>query len=178
MEIKIVRRNQYPARQWDKEKKLLSCSKCSSLLPYSSFSPDKASSSGYGYWCKQCAAANSRLYHKLKRANNLLYKKARREQYIKRKYGISLQEYIEKLAQQKYLCAICGVKLPTNGQLTHPDHDHKTGKLRDFLCTNCNRGLGHFMDSSLILDKASNYLNTHNSNVDTIKEVKINESSH
>jgi DNA-directed RNA polymerase subunit RPC12/RpoP len=172
----MARRNQFPARVWDKENGLLSCSKCSSLLPYEKFGRDISSASGRGYWCKTCAATNARRLHKEVRANSPQYKEKRRDELMRRNHGITLQQYLEKLAQQEYLCAICKVKLPTSGNFVHLDHDHKTGKLRDFLCTNCNRGLGHFKDSLEFLQTAINYLNTHNSSVDTIKEVHVNDN--
>ena len=89
-----------------------------------------------------------------------------------------MQEYEDKLASQKFECAICKVKLPTSGPITHLDHDHKTGLLRDFLCTNCNRGLGHFQDSPELLRLAAQYLDTHNDSVVVVKEDSANEITH
>lgn len=153
------------------------CNKCFTLKPLPLFYKDKKGKHGRGYFCKECANANSRRTHyKLKQ--NPDYKLSKRASYIKNKHGISLQEYEEKLAKQNYACAICGVKLPTSGSLTHLDHDHNTGMLRDFLCTNCNRGLGHFQDSTSLLEKAKNYLNTHNKSDVLVKEDAVNDSPH
>ncbi len=170
-------KNQFPPRVHDEERGLLSCNKCSSLLPYSSFGPDKSSKTGYAYWCRKCVNNNAREHHSLKRSRDPVYIQKRRDGYTRKQFGITLQEYLDKLASQDFKCAICGVELPAQGSFTHLDHDHKTGRLRAFLCTNCNRGLGHFQDSIELLLKASRYLDTHNSNVDTIKEVHVNESS-
>lgn len=153
------------------------CTKCFTLKPLALFYKDKKGKHGRGYFCKECANANSRKTHyKLKQLPE--YKEGKRASYIKNKHGITLQEYKEKLAKQNYACAICQVKLPTQGSATHLDHDHKTGKLRDFLCTNCNRGLGHFQDSVELLNKAANYLNTHNTSVVSVKEDNVNEAPH
>ncbi len=38
------------------------------------------------------------------------------------------------------------------------DHDHKTGKTRGLLCSNCNRGLGLLKDSIQIVKNALKYL--------------------
>lgn len=98
------------------------------------------------------------------------YKKKKMNSHFLHTYGISLEEYEEKLKSQGNICAICGVPLPSRGLLTHLDHDHKTGKLRDFLCTNCNRGLGSFKDSISNLERAIMYLKTHSDSVDVAKE--------
>jgi hypothetical protein len=50
-------------------------------------------------------------------------------------------------------CVICGEQ----GQLV-VDHDHATGKIRGLLCNHCNRGLGHFRDSPMLLEFAAQYL--------------------
>ena len=50
-------------------------------------------------------------------------------------------------------CVICG----TEEKLV-VDHDHATGKVRGMLCNHCNRGLGHFKDSPMLLEFAAQYL--------------------
>ena len=39
------------------------------------------------------------------------------------------------------------------------DHCHKSGQIRGLLCNACNKGLGLFKDSPIILEKAIKYLN-------------------
>ena len=141
------------------------CSRCKTLKGYDSFHKDKESPTGFAYYCKECANEKSRLLNN-KRREDLVYKEAKRNNYIKNRFGLTLNEYIEKLKAQDCKCAICGVELPTSGHLTHLDHCHTTGKIRAFLCTNCNRGLGHFQDKIENLETAITYLKTHNSSVD------------
>lgn len=38
------------------------------------------------------------------------------------------------------------------------DHDHETGEFRDWLCHECNRALGNFKDSVIMLESALEYL--------------------
>ena len=79
-----------------------------------------------------------------------------RKFHLKRRYNITSQEYENKLASQDYKCAICG-KL----DFLHIDHCHKTNKLRDLLCRQCNLGLGHFKDNISLIQKAIDYLHKH-----------------
>ena len=134
------------------------CSKCLSLKPKTSFSFDKGSPDGRTYWCKKCAATNSRLNHRKRiAANPKLFKEKKKNNYIKHRHGISLEEYNSKLEEQKNLCGICSKEMV----LPHLDHCYTTGKLRAFLCVNCNQGLGSFKDSPGLLKLAALYLEYH-----------------
>ena len=77
----------------------------------------------------------------------------------KERYGITLDEYRNKLVEQNYKCFICGIdeKESRNQQLC-VDHCHTSGVVRKLLCHNCNCGLGHFKDNLDILKNAYEYL--------------------
>lgn len=108
-----------------------------------------------------CANSKARVHHATRVKDNPEAIRKKRNGWIKYRHGLTLNEYEEKLAAQGSCCAICDVELKPEGHLTHLDHDHKTGKLRGFLCTNCNRGLGHFQDSPALLSFAMAYLESH-----------------
>jgi hypothetical protein len=76
---------------------------------------------------------------------------------IKREYGLTLEEYDVIIARG---CAICGAK-KTGRQSMALDHCHTTGKVRDALCSFCNRGLGCFKDDPVRLRAAVEYLEKH-----------------
>lgn len=154
----MARKNQYPAKVFTETH--ASCGRCNSMRPFSDFGKDVNAPKELSYWCKECSSANARKNHQI-RKGDLSYTNSKRNTSIKRKYGITLQEYEDKLAAQNNECAICKIKLSNSGQLTHLDHNHYTDKLRDFLCTNCNRGLGHFQDNQELLMKAAEYLERH-----------------
>jgi len=78
---------------------------------------------------------------------------------LKKIYGISKTQYYEKLENQNYICAICK-KIRLNKPLAL-DHCHKSGKVRDFLCGACNRGLGFFDDNYEYLISAAEYIRHH-----------------
>lgn len=62
-----------------------------------------------------------------------------------------------------FICPIC--KKPSIPHVTAnlvKDHDHITGKAREWLCDSCNTGLGRFKDNIDLLKKAIAYLEKHN----------------
>lgn len=76
-----------------------------------------------------------------------------------RRYGITDDEYQQRLKEQNNLCAICGTDTPGRQHSSfHVDHCHVTGKVRGLLCDKCNRGLGFFNDNPEALRNAADYL--------------------
>lgn len=81
-----------------------------------------------------------------------------------RNTGWTPEKYEEAYIKQNGKCAICGCKLNSSRYTRFAgDHDHKTGKLRGLLCTNCNTALGLFKDSIERLEMAKEYLIKHSS---------------
>jgi len=77
-----------------------------------------------------------------------------------RRYGINPIEYRQMLKKQDGKCAICGRPDSGDNQANrfYVDHDHKTGKVRGLLCSQCNMGLGKFFDNTEYLKNAITYL--------------------
>jgi len=99
------------------------------------------------------------------KANAKAYKSSHpeivRDKYLLRTYGINLAQYNEMLKLQNHRCACCGadeVDLPRELVV---DHNHKTNTIRELLCDSCNFAIGHLKDSSVVADRASNYLKKH-----------------
>ena len=84
-----------------------------------------------------------------------------------KKYGVTVDWFESKLAQQDGRCIICGATPDPNGVKAaarlHVDHDHDTGAVRDLLCTRCNQGLGYFRDNPDLLRAAADYIDRHRS---------------
>ena len=74
-----------------------------------------------------------------------------------RKYGITAEEYEQRLALQNGVCGICDSQF-RNTRDEHIDHDHVTGQVRGILCSGCNKALGNFKDSPEIILKAAEYI--------------------
>ena len=75
--------------------------------------------------------------------------------YLKRKYGITLEDYEEMVEAQLGVCAICAGPPLNKGRgdvaMFDVDHNHDTGEVRALLCAMCNRGLGQFVDDPELL---------------------------
>ena len=81
----------------------------------------------------------------------------RKNTYLKKRFGITIQDYNWMMEHQNCGCAICGK--PSDGiKALAVDHCHATGQVRGLLCVNCNRGLGHFDDKPELLEAAIAYL--------------------
>lgn len=75
-----------------------------------------------------------------------LHRQRFRAQDLRRKFGITVEEYDAMLAVQNYVCGMCGrpEKVRRNGRVLglSVDHDHVTGEIRELLCVRCNQALG------------------------------------
>jgi hypothetical protein len=87
-----------------------------------------------------------------------------RRSYLKRKFGITPEQYDEMLAAQGGVCALCG-RQPRDDISLHVDHDHRTGAIRKLLCFRCNNALGDLGDDPELLRAAAEYLDAHDPEV-------------
>jgi len=83
----------------------------------------------------------SKEYNQRKWRTSPKFRRKRFFQHIKRKYGLTPEDYNNLIKKQKSRCALCGKirKLIL-------DHDHKTGRVRGMLCRKCNMWLSVFDD--------------------------------
>jgi hypothetical protein len=90
----------------------------------------------------------------------------RNSQEIARRRGISRSVYEELFDKQNHKCAICNKEETRmiRGKISRLalDHCHKTNKVRELLCHNCNSGLGKFFENITVMQKAIKYLRKHN----------------
>ena len=82
-----------------------------------------------------------------------------RRWYLKRKYGITPEQWQELFEKQGKKCAVCERSYEANSPKWHTDHNHATGKVRGILCDICNRivmpAVEHYQ---VLLSKAKLYL--------------------
>lgn len=84
-----------------------------------------------------------------------------RARILRKKYGLTEDQYRALLKKQGRACAICGARQNVvAGKERHfvVDHDHVTGIIRGILCNACNLGLSFFADSPSALRRARLYL--------------------
>lgn len=159
---------------------LKSCKDCGLEKPLDEFYAMRGMRDGHRNECKACfaerrrarydsatAVARTTRWREANRERFLAYqaeyrqrperKRALRDLYYRRTYGISADEVDAMLAAQGGRCAICG-RVPERAGSWHLDHDHMTGQLRGILCIDCNHGLGKLQDDLHVLQAAVEYL--------------------
>ena len=126
--------------------------------------------------CRACELKASILYRATPKAKEAI-RQGQKRRYHENKnyhrnirlrtiYGITIEDYNYLLEKQGYHCAICHTDTPTNkrGNIQNfsVDHCHTTGKVRGLLCSKCNIAIGLLQDSSIVAQRATNYLKEHN----------------
>jgi hypothetical protein len=103
--------------------------------------------------CKKCKNAHAIQWRKDHHEKSSQWYRSRN---LKKKYGITIDDYENMLREQKNKCAICK-KIPKDFKYKFGvDHNHKTGKIRGLLCTKCNTAIGK-LDSKKLLRSAIRY---------------------
>ena len=138
------------------------CTKCKEHKPRSEFTSHAVSKNGVQSQCKKCYAETRRdkwSNANSKEKNALINRRSK----LKRKYGISLDDYDLLLKKQNGCCAICKTNKPNGksgqfGPVFHVDHCHVNGNIRGLLCHSCNVALGCFKDNIETILMAVKYL--------------------
>ena len=121
------------------------CSLCKIEKSIKYFCKNRRNKDGINTVCKKCDGQRGSSY---KKENG----------HLKEKYGISIIQYNNMLHEQNYVCAICH-KPSVSGKKLAVDHCHDTGLIRGLLCFNCNIGIGHFKNDTILLETAIDYIN-------------------
>ncbi len=147
------------------------CTKCRAVLPPQIFSKGRSE-------CKDCVSKYYKQYRKnnLKRIKEIESKyrsdpkndfKLKRQayllkckdkilqRYLKKQYGLTIENFNDLNKKQKGVCAVCK-NLPDSRLFV--DHDHSTGRIRGLVCNRCNRAMGLFKDDYRVLMSAAMYL--------------------
>ncbi len=128
------------------------CKYCSTEQSLEQFSPHPHTKDRLNNKCKTCVNAYNKIRWKqmTDAEKEILYAKKRqnknrlitdRKKVLKRKYGITINDYEQMLKQQNGVCKICK-GLDPSGRRLAVDHCHTTGVVRGLLCPSCNTALG------------------------------------
>ncbi len=85
-------------------------------------------------------------------------KEKRRDQYLRRNYGLGLVDYNRILKAQNGSCFICQRKARVFKRSLAVDHCHRTLKIRGLLCPWCNKGLRYYSDNPAAMRRAAEHL--------------------
>lgn len=120
------------------------CSRCEKEFPLTDefFKKTKLMVCGFYKTCKKCCAQYKPGYG--------------RNAQMKSRYGLTPQQYDNKLSEQNGICTLCGADPTVQERRFSVDHDHECcsgqrscGKcVRDIICANCNRKVG-FLEAIL-----------------------------
>lgn len=113
--------------------------------------------------CKSCVIKRSR-DNKQTESGMQSRRKYNRSAALKRRYGITVEEYDAMYEEQHGVCLVCSkpsTKLDGYGNIArlHVDHNHDTGEVRGLLCNNCNTALGLLKESPEIIRRLGDYIN-------------------
>jgi hypothetical protein len=123
------------------------CNVCKETKQVSEFYPTYKKEGQLRASCKECTKLGTSAYQRQK------------------KFGLSPSDFSEMVMKQNGACAICGCT-DTGSKRTaslNIDHCHETGEVRGLLCHSCNLVLGHAKDNTEVLQRAIDYINSHNS---------------
>ena len=117
--------------------------------------------------CTTCQQAkpDSEFYDEFRRCCKECKKHVAWRGHIRRKFGLTPEDFWAMSESQGNTCAICDKPEGEGNRRTKLtiDHDHESGKIRGLLCHNCNTAIGLANDDSARLRRAADYLDHHNS---------------
>ena len=144
------------------------CKKCNISKALSEFNKQKDTYDGLRSWCKDCFNLNSlewrqenpeqskqnvREWHD----ENVDYD-YRRTFSLKKRYGITQEDFERLHNQQNGLCALCSKPFK---KIARVEHCHTTGKVRGLVCDGCNLNIAYyekFEKNPELIEKIVKYL--------------------
>lgn len=135
----------------------LMCSTCKETKDSTLFPKATKKPRGFAWECKSCK--NIRRAEKKQNTPPEEWAELNKRYYLKSAYGITLEEYNEKLKAQNHKCEICNTdEVDVLKQTLYVDHCHTTEQVRGLLCHPCNVSLGLLKEDIDVLENAINYL--------------------
>jgi uncharacterized protein YbaR (Trm112 family) len=149
------------------------CTICGKTRLIKFFSPRKnRTPTSTHSWCHSCRIKNGRnRYANLTDKQKFAWHISGKKSHLMRNYGLTLDEYVQKVSDQNNLCAICkvvkhyethtlkGFKKNALGKRgkdschldkcnLYVDHSHETNEVRGLLCKECNLAYGYIKEDT------------------------------
>jgi hypothetical protein len=151
------------------------CSGCKKTKVVDEFGKQSKRKDGLAFRCKSCMRKYLRTRYKNPQirakllANTAKWRDenpdAEANKHLKRKYGITIDDYNRMFAEQGGVCAICKSaektrrrKKTNDDERLAVDHCHETGVVRGLLCFKCNTAMGSLGDSQDQVMRVIHYL--------------------
>lgn len=140
------------------------CPDCGETKPLDAFYKNRASKDGVQGYCKPCWDVRTKRYDSTKADRRRASGLDAQRRYNIRRLGISQEEYDALWLRAGGKCEGCGREERAVHHRTGTpfrvalDHDHRTGKVRGFLCLGCNRAVGCVNDDPSTLRRLADYL--------------------
>jgi hypothetical protein len=134
------------------------CNKCKQEKPLSAFRIhyNKNKPIGKQYnpraYCHDCEKEYLKEYRRQPDIKSKLKSK-----FLFKAFGLTGEQYKEKLVSQSGVCAICG-QSNSDGRELAVDHNHQTATVRALLCSRCNLTMGMVNESIPLLLAMIEYL--------------------
>jgi hypothetical protein len=143
------------------------CSKCKQSKPLTRefFHICRSNKDGFLAICKICKRSYDEKYRSyysaLRKKWFLKNPDAKKRSFLRKRYGLSLEEWQRLFNEQNGCCKICGTVMSESGNTSKSccvDHCHATGKIRGLLCHSCNSAIGLLSENIETLKSAITYL--------------------
>jgi len=142
------------------------CSRCKRFKLLKEFSKDKKGRLGLSPRCRKCVKETrdkeyfQRHWKEYSKRPEIAKKLTERDiaYNLKRKFGMTLQDYEDIKIAQNNKCAICPNERSKNGKRLAVDHCHESGKIRGLLCNECNTAIGLLREDIQLLKNCIEYL--------------------
>lgn len=133
------------------------CATCGKSKPRTAFTRQKMRNGKYNlnFECKECACDRQAKRYQTYTKEQKLHKK---DKFLQRTYGITIDDYNIMFNKQEGRCASCGRHQSEFKKSLVVDHRHSDGKVRGLLCSNCNLALGNVKENPEFLEKLANYI--------------------
>lgn len=123
--------------------------------------------------CKECFREDRRKRYSEKGGAEKSY-----AQVLRDRYGLTMEEYEQKVRQQGNRCAVCRRPESAKAKDGKPrrlsvDHDHATGATRGLVCVRCNLIVWALEDNHTTLPAIQSYIDTHRRNFSHINDPAI-----